>query len=93
VRSRSLEIAEALCNKRKPNEAVPYLVKAMEDGNNMDAFVQCAFLCPTLDESVECLETGIKKGALYYQILLNVDPDYIATGRAALKRALWIECL
>jgi hypothetical protein len=29
----------------------------------MDAFVQCAFLCPTLDDSVECLEAGIKKGA------------------------------
>jgi len=68
VRSRSLEIAEALCNKGKPNEAVPYLVKAMKDGNNLDAFIQCAFLCPTLDESVECIETGIQKGAFDYQI-------------------------
>ena len=64
----SLEIAEALCNKRKPNEAVPYLMKAMEDPNNMDAFVQCAFLCPTLDESVECLEAGIVKGTSSYHI-------------------------
>lgn len=61
---RSLEIAEELCRKEKPNQAVPYLMKAMEDSNNLDAFVQCAFLCPTLHESVECLETGIKKGLL-----------------------------
>lgn len=59
---RNLEIAEGLCNRGKPNEAVPYLVKAMKDGNNLDAFVQTAFLCPTLAESVECLEAGIKKG-------------------------------
>jgi hypothetical protein len=60
----SVEIAEALCNKRKPREAVTYLLKAMADGSNMDAFIQYAFLCPTLDESVECLEAGIKMGAL-----------------------------
>lgn len=59
---RSLEIAEKLLAKRKPNDAYPYLVKAMEDGTNLDAYVAMAFICPTLDDSVECLEAGIRKG-------------------------------
>ena len=58
----SLEIAEKLLAKRKPNDALPYLVKAMEDGTNLDAYVAMAFICPTLNDSVECLEAGIRKG-------------------------------
>lgn len=47
---------------------MPYLVKAMDDRNNLDAFIQCAFLCPTLDESVECLEGGIRNGDRYIAV-------------------------
>ncbi|KII85003.1 hypothetical protein PLICRDRAFT_45856 [Plicaturopsis crispa FD-325 SS-3] len=34
----------------------------MKDRNNLDAYVQCAFLCPTLDESEECLAFAISVG-------------------------------
>jgi hypothetical protein len=60
-------------------------MKAMEDDNNMDAFIQCAFLCPTLGESVECLEAGIKKGALYCQTNCRHQSSLNA-GRTALKK-------
>ncbi|KAH7884974.1 hypothetical protein F5I97DRAFT_1830249 [Phlebopus sp. FC_14] len=36
---RNLEKAEDLCRKREPEKALPYLLKAMEDDNNLDAFV------------------------------------------------------
>ncbi|KAF7980760.1 hypothetical protein HWV62_36801 [Athelia sp. TMB] len=62
---KNLEIAERLCQKGTPNDAVPYLMKAMEDKNNLDAFVQCAFLCPTNAESIECLEAGINNGRAF----------------------------
>lgn len=52
-------MAENLCQKGNPNAAAPYLMKAIEDKNNMDAFVQMAFLLPDMNDSVECLETGL----------------------------------
>ncbi|KAF9221491.1 hypothetical protein BS17DRAFT_796994 [Gyrodon lividus] len=58
---RSLEKAEDLCRKGKPEKALPYLSKAMEDENNLDAFIQAAFLCP-LPQAVKVLEQAEKKG-------------------------------
>lgn len=57
----SLEIAEDLCRRRKPEKAVPYLEKALEDGNNLDACIQCAFLMD-LPSALECLEFAELKG-------------------------------
>ncbi|KAL4065599.1 hypothetical protein V8B97DRAFT_1919737 [Scleroderma yunnanense] len=57
----SLEIAEDLCNRRKPKKALPYLFKAMEDENNLDAFIQSAFL-HHLPEAVKVLEQAEEKG-------------------------------
>ncbi|KAG1749288.1 hypothetical protein EDB19DRAFT_1681840 [Suillus lakei] len=34
----NLDRAEDLCRRRKPEKALPFLLKAMEDGNNLDAF-------------------------------------------------------
>ncbi|KAL4072080.1 hypothetical protein J3A83DRAFT_4390475 [Scleroderma citrinum] len=58
---RNLEIAEDLCNRRKPEKALPYLFKAMEDENNLDAFIQFAFL-HHLPEAVKVLEQAEEKG-------------------------------
>ncbi|KAI6103809.1 hypothetical protein EDD16DRAFT_296917 [Pisolithus croceorrhizus] len=58
---KNLEIAEALCNKRKPEQALPYLFRAMEDENNLDAFVQFAFL-HHIPEGIKVLEDAEQKG-------------------------------
>ena len=58
----SLDIAEDLCRRRRPREAVPYLQKAMKDPRNLDAWVQAAFLAPNLDESMETLKFAEEQG-------------------------------
>ncbi|KAI0786330.1 hypothetical protein C8Q75DRAFT_794060 [Abortiporus biennis] len=58
---RNLDIAEDLCARRRPKEAVPYLVKAMEDDANTDAWIQAAFLAPDLDTSCEMLRDAREK--------------------------------
>ncbi|OAX41732.1 hypothetical protein K503DRAFT_848207 [Rhizopogon vinicolor AM-OR11-026] len=57
----NLDRAEDLCRRRKPRKALPFLLKAMEDGNNLDAFVQAAFLFP-LPEALKALENAEAKG-------------------------------
>ncbi|EPT02866.1 hypothetical protein FOMPIDRAFT_1029164 [Fomitopsis schrenkii] len=59
---RNLTIAEDLCRKRKPLDAIPYLLKAMEDPNNLDADIQYCFLQPNLDMSIQVLEDAERKG-------------------------------
>ncbi|RXW13595.1 hypothetical protein EST38_g12256 [Candolleomyces aberdarensis] len=49
-------------SRRKPKEALPYLMKALEDRRNLDAILEFAFLAPTKDESVEILEEGVARG-------------------------------
>ncbi|OCH94252.1 hypothetical protein OBBRIDRAFT_810581 [Obba rivulosa] len=56
------EKAEELGMKRKPERALPYLMEAMEGGNNLDACVQLAFLMPNLDMSVDVLRNTEVKG-------------------------------
>ncbi|KAG7097973.1 hypothetical protein E1B28_005283 [Marasmius oreades] len=56
-------IADDLCARRKPNEAVPYIMKAMQDENNVDIFVTATFLEPTYKESIECLDEGKRRAS------------------------------
>ncbi len=63
---RSLRIGEDLCRKRKPNEAAPYLLKALEDPNNIDAIIQMAFLMSTINEGLELLEEGVARGMVSF---------------------------
>ncbi|KAJ2921410.1 hypothetical protein H1R20_g15682, partial [Candolleomyces eurysporus] len=58
----------AAYERRKPKEALPYLMKALEDRRNLDAILEFAFLAPTKDESVEILEEGVARGK---RVLLN----------------------
>jgi hypothetical protein len=58
----SLEKAEDLCRKKKPKLAVPYLLKAIQDDNNLDAFIQVAFLLD-IEGAVEALEAAELRGA------------------------------
>ena len=58
----SLEKAEDLCRKRKPKQAVPYLLKAIQDDNNLDAFIQAAFLLH-IEGALEALEAAELRGA------------------------------
>lgn len=58
----SLNIAENLCRARRPNEAIPYLEKAMEDPRNLDAWVQLAFLAPDLGASTQVLLNAERQG-------------------------------
>ncbi|KAF9040031.1 hypothetical protein BJ165DRAFT_1351413 [Panaeolus papilionaceus] len=62
--ARNLEIAERLCLRGKPYEAVPYLQEALKDPNNLDAGIQLAFLAPTKDESVNILMEAEERGQI-----------------------------
>jgi Tfp pilus assembly protein PilF len=56
-------MADFLCAQRKPNEAVPYMLKAMEDEHNVDIFITCAFVQQNLAESLEMLHDGKLRGS------------------------------
>ncbi|KAJ7730155.1 hypothetical protein B0H16DRAFT_1775244 [Mycena metata] len=58
---RNLEMAENICRRGMPNDAVPYLQIALKDKNNFDAEIQMAYLSPDLLFSVEVLETSEKR--------------------------------
>jgi hypothetical protein len=58
----SLQKAEDLCQKGRANEAVPYLKEAMKDENNLDAYIQMAFLCDR-PFALETLETAESRGS------------------------------
>ncbi|PSR73677.1 hypothetical protein PHLCEN_2v10596 [Hermanssonia centrifuga] len=62
---RNLKIAEDLCRKRKPDEAAPYIEKAMEDPRNLDAWISAAFVAPNLDISTGWLEEAEKQGRVF----------------------------
>ncbi|KAJ7509144.1 hypothetical protein B0H11DRAFT_1963979 [Mycena galericulata] len=75
---RNLEIAEDLCRRGKPNDAAPYLMKALDDHNNVDADIQMAYLSPDLLFSVEVLEFAEKKARA---LLINhLGPDCFDDG-------------
>ncbi|TDL16491.1 hypothetical protein BD410DRAFT_795342 [Rickenella mellea] len=75
----ALDKAEELCRKRKPEQALPYLTKAMEDSNNLDAFIQAAFLLPH-PVAVEFLEKVERKGRATLKQTLSAD-CFEETGR------------
>ncbi|KAF9528802.1 hypothetical protein CPB83DRAFT_299478 [Crepidotus variabilis] len=60
---RNLIKAEDLCRRGKPEQCVPYLMKALEDVHNLDAVIQMAFLAPGhRPEGIEILEQGEEVG-------------------------------
>ncbi|KAF8890791.1 hypothetical protein CPB84DRAFT_1784535 [Gymnopilus junonius] len=60
---RNLEIAEDYLRKRRPNDAAPYLLKALDqDPDNLDAMIQVAFIAPDLPTAVETIEVAERKG-------------------------------
>ena len=87
----SLRIGEDLARRRKPQEALPYLLKAMEDPNNLDAVIQVAFLMPTISAGVKLLEEAEARGkyASLVQLLSNLT---LIPGRADLLRRLGPNC-
>ena len=90
----SLEIAKKLLARQKPTDVLFYLAKAMADGTNLDAYVTMAFICPTLDDSVECLEAGIRKGMPVWsppRVMTTEEIEFLYLGRAALKRKLGVD--
>ncbi|KAI0773887.1 hypothetical protein C8Q74DRAFT_1199891 [Fomes fomentarius] len=59
----NLKIAEDLCRRRKPEQALPYLYKALDqDPDNLDAVVQMAFLMPTMKAGLNLLEDAAARG-------------------------------
>ncbi|KAF8829961.1 hypothetical protein HHX47_DHR2000211 [Lentinula edodes] len=52
------KMADNLCAQGKPNEAAPFMLKAMEDKNNVDIFVTFAFVQQNYRKALEVLEDG-----------------------------------
>lgn len=48
-------------NKKKPEKAIPFLLKAMEDPHNLDACVSLALAMPH-DMAIELLKRGEQQG-------------------------------
>ncbi|KAI0637854.1 hypothetical protein C8Q77DRAFT_1047446 [Trametes polyzona] len=69
--AKNLAIAEDLCRRRRPEEAVPYLMKAMEDPNNLDVDIQIAFLAPTTREGLQMLEKTEERGRVLLKRVLS----------------------
>lgn len=87
----SLDRAEDLCRRKKPAKALPFLLKAMEDGNNLDAFVQAAYLFP-LPEALKALENAEAKGESSYGTV-SFGNNYLSwTGKEGLKQLLGATC-
>ncbi|KAK0451220.1 uncharacterized protein EV420DRAFT_1561559, partial [Desarmillaria tabescens] len=59
---RNYEIGAELCRKRKPKEAAPYLLRAIQDHNNLDAFIELSFLMPDSESRLDVLATAAKEG-------------------------------
>ncbi|KAI9001240.1 hypothetical protein BD414DRAFT_519329 [Trametes punicea] len=52
----TLEKVEHFCRRRKSEKALPYLFKAMEAPNCLEAAVQMAFVMPTMDMGIGLLD-------------------------------------
>ncbi|CDO74022.1 hypothetical protein BN946_scf185043.g72 [Trametes cinnabarina] len=82
--AKNLEKAEDLCRRRKPDQAVPYLFKAMEDPNCLDAVIQMAFLMPTMEMGLKLLEQAEERGRTHLKNTLSptcFEDDDEYTGR------------
>src|ERR1700761_7466169 len=76
--SYSLERAEDFCRKRKPEKALPYLYKALEENpDNLDAYIQLAFLFD-LPECLKILAEAEQRGRAILQ--RDLDPDCFEDG-------------
>ncbi|KAG5635062.1 hypothetical protein H0H81_012558 [Sphagnurus paluster] len=85
----SLEKAEDLCRKRKPEKALPYLIKAIEENpENLDAAIQFAFL-NEINGALQILEGAEKMGELF-----SLSAFFALThiGRLTLKKILGDDC-
>ncbi|KAK0442426.1 hypothetical protein EV421DRAFT_1808973 [Armillaria borealis] len=58
---RNLDKGQEWMNKKKPEKAIPFLLKAMEDPNNLDACVSLALAMPH-DMAIELLKRGEQQG-------------------------------
>lgn len=90
----SLNIAEDLCQKGRPYEAVPYLQKAMEDPRNLDAAIQAAFLAPNFDEAVDLLLSAEKIGSITLICSIGIGPLFIERRRTHIsEEGPWLQVL
>jgi hypothetical protein len=76
----SLEKAESYAGskKRKPakvKKAIPHLVKALKDPNNLDALIQAAFF-GTASDAAEVLEYAESVGAFSINFILTSASKY-----------------
>ncbi len=90
----SLRIAEDLCRKKRPYEAVPHLTKALQtDPSNLDAAIQLAFLAPDFDESIDVLETAERMGDFPYFRSFSFSNVLFDLRAKEANQLLWAEML
>ena len=84
---RSLDIGADLARKRRPREALPYIMEAIKDQNNLDAMIELAFLRhrPHAIQTLELAESrGKPKEHLVFHVVLNHE-----NRTKHLERASW----
>ena len=63
-----------MARKRRPREALPYIMEAIKDQNNLDAMIELAFLRhrPHAIQTLELAESrGKPKEDLVFHVVLN----------------------
>ncbi|KAJ7328713.1 hypothetical protein DFH08DRAFT_916603 [Mycena albidolilacea] len=68
----NLKRGQELIEKRKPTEALPFLLKAMEDPNNLDASSSVALMLPQ-DLAIEFLQKAELNGRRHLHSVLGPD--------------------
>ncbi|KAJ6545081.1 hypothetical protein DFH09DRAFT_659271 [Mycena vulgaris] len=68
----NLKRGQELLEKKKPDEALPFLLKAMEDPNNLDACSSIAMMLPQ-EAAIEFLKQGELKGRAHLHRVLSPD--------------------
>lgn len=91
-------MADNLCAQGKPNEAAPFMLKAMEDKNNVDIFVTFAFVQQNYRKALEVLEDGKLIGTRHLEndiVLTNVQVKVLSNQnmvqtRSRMADLLWV---
>ncbi|KAJ7153106.1 hypothetical protein C8R43DRAFT_885952 [Mycena crocata] len=68
----NLKRGQALIERKKPDEALPFLLKAMEDPHNLDACNSVSMMLPQ-DQAIDFLKSAELKGRAHLQRILSPD--------------------
>ncbi|KAF4611704.1 hypothetical protein D9613_004045 [Agrocybe pediades] len=70
---RNLLRAEDLIRRKRPQQAMPYLARAIQDHHNLDAVIQLAFITPNMETAIQVLQAAERRGREMLKVSLGED--------------------